>query len=137
LATPIVPTQPLVEPPTLPPAESPVPLETPTSTPLPIVPTTTLTVTLTETPLAVPTDTPEPSPEGSQEPPADGPGAAIINWVKFWDTMAVTVAYPWLCCGVGLLLLVPLVFLFLEIKGRRPPPRPPERLKVERRVDKE
>jgi hypothetical protein len=143
-ATPIVPTEPPVEPPTLPPAESPIPAETPTSTPLPVVPTATLTVTLTPsaepprgTPLPVPTDTPEPSPEDSQEPPADEPGAAIINWVKFWDTMAVTIAYPWLCCGVGLLLLVPLVFLFLEIKGRRPPPRPPERLSVERRVDKE
>jgi hypothetical protein len=101
------------------------------------VPTATLTVTLTATPLPTPAAALESSPEGNEEPPPDQPGAAVINWVKFWDTMAVTIAYPWLCCGVGLLLLVPLVFLFLEIKGRRPPPRPPERLRVERRVDKE
>jgi hypothetical protein len=46
--------------------------------------------------------------------------------VKFWDTIAVIFAYPWLCCGVGLMLMVPVGLLFLEIKGRRPPPSPPE-----------
>jgi hypothetical protein len=50
----------------------------------------------------------------------------IVNWVKFWDTLAVTFAYPWLCCGIALLLLVPVVLLFLEIKGRRPPRVTPE-----------
>jgi hypothetical protein len=45
--------------------------------------------------------------------------------------MAVTFAYPWLCCGVTLLLMVPVVLLFLEIKGRRPPPIPPEELPLE------
>jgi hypothetical protein len=58
-------------------------------------------------------------------PPADA-NQPIVNWVKFWDTIAVTLAYPWLCCGVALILLVPVVLLFLEIKGRRPPPKPPE-----------
>ena len=60
----------------------------------------------------------------------------VVNWVKFWDTVAVMLAYPWLCCGVGLLLLVPLVLLFLEIKGRRRPPMPPERLTPPKRGDK-
>jgi hypothetical protein len=61
--------------------------------------------------------TPQPSAGGNQQ---------IVNWVKFWDTIAVILAYPWLCCGVGLMLLVPVALLFLEIKGRRPPPKPPE-----------
>jgi len=31
-----------------------------------------------------------------------------------------------MCCGVGLLLLVPVGLLYLEISGRRRPPLPPE-----------
>jgi hypothetical protein len=38
----------------------------------------------------------------------------------------VWLAYPWMCCGVGLLLLVPVFLLYLEISGRRRPPLPPE-----------
>jgi hypothetical protein len=51
--------------------------------------------------------------------------------VKFWDTVVVTLAYPWLCCGIGLMLLTPIVLLYLEIKGRRPPPTPPEPVPTE------
>jgi len=68
---------------------------------------------------------------GAEQPPGNEAGQPVINWVKFWDTVAVALAYPWLCCGVGLLLLVPLFLLFLEIKGRRPPPIPPEPLPKE------
>lgn len=64
--------------------------------------------------------------------PASGANQPIVNWVKFWDTIAVTLAYPWLCCGVALLLMVPVVLLFLEIKGRRPPPSPPEQVPEEK-----
>ncbi len=71
-----------------------------------------------------------PTPETEQPPDAEA-GRSVINWVKFWDTVAVALAYPWLCCGVGLLLLVPLILLYLEIKGRRPPPMPPEPLPAE------
>jgi len=53
---------------------------------------------------------------------------SIINWTKFWDTLAVTAAYPWLCCGILLLLLVPVGLLYLEIKGRRRPESTPEGL---------
>jgi hypothetical protein len=69
-------------------------------------------------PTARPTRTPTPAPEAE--------GEATINWVKFWDTLVVWLAYPWMCCGVGLLLLVPVVLLYLEISGRRRPPLPPE-----------
>jgi hypothetical protein len=65
------------------------------------------------------------------QPPA-GSNEQIVNWIKFWDTIAVTLAYPWLCCGVALLLMVPVGLLFLEIKGRRRPPTPPEQLMEEK-----
>lgn len=131
-ATPIPPTPgaptlgaPTPAPPTLVPTPTPIPGQPTQPAPAPTVP-----LTATPTLLAFPTQTPTlppppPTPtlvqisEGSANEP-------IINWVKFWDTIAVTLAYPWLCCGVALLLLVPVILLYLEIKGRRPPSRPPE-----------
>jgi hypothetical protein len=62
------------------------------------------------------------------EMPAPGKGMPIINWTKFWDSVVVAFAYPWLCCGILLLLIVPLGMLYLEIKGRRRPPSTPESL---------
>ncbi|GAB4530621.1 MAG: hypothetical protein Kow0063_08990 [Anaerolineae bacterium] len=69
--------------------------------------------------------------------PLDETNPPVINWVKFWDTVAITLAYPWLCCGVALILLVPVGLLFLEIKGRRSPPIPPEPLLEETRGNEE
>ncbi len=79
-------------------------------------------------PTAKATQTPAPSPTARRVPtPTPAPeGEASINWVKFWDTLVVWLAYPWICCGVGLLLLVPVILLYLEISGRRRPPLPPE-----------
>jgi hypothetical protein len=88
----------------------------------------------TEPPTAVPEPTTPVEADEAPDtplPPEVGTNQPIINWVKFWDTMAVTFAYPWLCCGVTLLLMVPVVLLFLEIKGRRRPPIPPEELPLE------
>jgi hypothetical protein len=125
-----------VQPAPVPPTQAPVVTEAvPTQAPVPtqeqpIQPATSPTVVLILSPTPVsfpiqtptlppflPTPTPQPSAGGNQQ---------IVNWVKFWDTIAVILAYPWLCCGVGLMLLVPVALLFLEIKGRRPPPKPPE-----------
>jgi len=50
----------------------------------------------------------------------------VINWTKFWDTLVLYASYPWLCCGILLLLGVPLAFLMLEIRGRRRPRVLPE-----------
>jgi len=113
------------------PAEQPpVPEETssPVEAPEPpaAVPEATAPVQATE----MPAGAPEPEPES---PPGAEAGQPIINWVKFWDTMAVAVAYPWLCCGALVLLLIPVSLLYLEIKGRRRPPVPPEPLSVEER----
>lgn len=122
------------------PTEQPaLPLEEPTQPPLPAVEPT-------EPPVMLPTPTlpaqavaplrPSSGAEDGQAPGAEA-GQPVINWVKFWDTVAVTLAYPWLCCGVSLLLMAPLALLFLEIKGRRPPPRPPEPVSTPRRGDQE
>jgi hypothetical protein len=103
----------------------------PVPTPEPVQVPTTASEAAPPAPTSTPPDI-RPRPPVRQSP-ADAPGQPVINWVKFWDTMAVVVAYPWLCCGVSLLLLVPLVLLFLEIKGRRPPSMPPEPMPGEKR----
>ncbi|MGQ9500642.1 MAG: hypothetical protein ACUVSF_01055 [Anaerolineae bacterium] len=78
---------------------------------------------LIDEPIVQPPQTPEdvPVPRISQ---------FVINWTKFWDTIVLYASYPWLCCGILLLLGVPLAFLMLEIRGRRRPrvlPEPPTR----------
>ena len=129
-----------------PPADTPVPL--PTDTPLPPTETPVPSPTV-EAPTAVPTPTNTPTAEASTPviatatvtpvtlvpPPIDetqqsaGTGVSVINWTKFWDTVMVAVSYPWLCCGIALLLLVPVGLIYLEIKGRRRPPKLPEPLR--------
>ncbi|MCB0192927.1 MAG: hypothetical protein KDJ65_13365 [Anaerolineae bacterium] len=42
----------------------------------------------------------------------------ILDQAELIDTVVVSTAYIWLCCGIGLFLLIPLVFLFLQIRGR-------------------
>lgn len=42
----------------------------------------------------------------------------ILDQAELIDTVAVSGAYIWLCCGVGLFLLAPLLFLIIYIRGR-------------------
>jgi type IV secretory pathway VirB10-like protein len=42
----------------------------------------------------------------------------ILDQVELIDTAVVSGAYIWLCCGVGLFLLVPMFMLILYIRGR-------------------
>lgn len=42
----------------------------------------------------------------------------ILDLVELVDTVVVSGAYLWLCCGAILLLLIPLAFLFLQIRGQ-------------------
>ena len=42
----------------------------------------------------------------------------IFNRAQFIDTVVVSTAYVWLCCGIVIFLMIPLVFLFLQIRGR-------------------
>jgi len=82
----------------------------------------------------------EPLPEGSEPPPFIQPTAEtqvdsfegdqsfsneeasssnfILDRVELIDSIVVSGAYVWLCCGAILLLLIPLLFLFLQIRGQ-------------------
>ena len=83
---------------------------------------------------------PEPLPEGSGPPPFVQPTVEIggdnfeaedefldeeasssnfiLDRVELVDSIVVSGAYVWFCCGVFLLLLIPLIFLFLQIRGQ-------------------
>lgn len=123
------------------PTEGPVPAEgqpAQEELPAPVEPTQPPVALPQATPPAQATEAPGVFPATEAQPPNDpGAGQPVINWVKFWDTMAVLIAYPWLCCGISLLLLVPVLLLFLEIRGRRPPPMPPETLALEKKGNEE
>jgi hypothetical protein len=78
--------------------------------------------TVVEPALAAPTQ-PEPVDRHRAEAPADEAEADassnfIVDQAEFIDTVVISGAYVWLCCGVGALLLVPLVLLFVYIRGR-------------------
>jgi hypothetical protein len=47
-----------------------------------------------------------------------GPSQFILDQAELIDTVVVSGAYIWLCCGVSLFLLVPLALLFVYIRGR-------------------
>ena len=47
-----------------------------------------------------------------------GPSNFILDQAELIDTVVVSGAYVWLCCGVSLFLLVPLFLLFVYIRGR-------------------
>ena len=42
----------------------------------------------------------------------------IMDRAEFIDSVIVSGAYVWACCGIGLLLLVPIFLLVVEIRGR-------------------
>jgi hypothetical protein len=52
------------------------------------------------------------------EEPSRGPVQLILDQAELIDTVVVSGAYIWLCCGVSLFLLVPLFLLFVYIRGR-------------------
>jgi hypothetical protein len=52
------------------------------------------------------------------EDPPSGPSQFILDQAEFIDTVVISGAYIWLCCGVGLMLIVPLALVFVYIRGR-------------------
>lgn len=52
------------------------------------------------------------------EEESNGPANFILDQAELIDTVVVSGAYIWLCCGVSLFLLVPLALLFVYIRGR-------------------
>ena len=95
----------------------------PTSTPLPPpteVPTATAEL---QAEAEVAPEVPEPQPierSRRREEVVDqsGPRNFILDQAELIDTVAVSGAYIWLCCGFGLLLIAPLFLLLLYIRGR-------------------
>ncbi|MCK6624096.1 MAG: hypothetical protein L6R45_02850 [Anaerolineae bacterium] len=74
-------------------------------------------------PIAPTAPAPEPIRRDREEAPLDevegsGPAQFILDQAELIDTVVVSGAYVWLCCGVSLFLLVPLVLLFVYIRGR-------------------
>jgi len=47
-----------------------------------------------------------------------GPPNFILDRIELIDSVVVSTAYVWLCCGVLLFLLVPVFMLFLYLRGR-------------------
>ncbi len=68
-------------------------------------------------------ETPPPTPQerrparNSTTPAGDDP-QMVVDQAEFIDTVVVSFAYIWLCCGIVLILVLPLLFLFLHIRGR-------------------
>lgn len=68
----------------------------------------------------LPPPLPEPERRSSRDstPLADADSQMVVDQAEFIDTVVVSFAYVWLCCGIVLILVIPLVFLFLHIRGR-------------------
>jgi hypothetical protein len=74
-------------------------------------------------PLPAPEFAPPPEPDRNDFPPQENPEPQsprnfILDQVELIDTVVVSGAYVWLCCGVGLFLLIPIFLLVIYIRGR-------------------
>jgi hypothetical protein len=106
------------------------PTEAPTAT---LQPTLTVEPTSTMEPTAPPTEAPPtatlvPSPtsdagepEAEQEPQryADEDANFVFDWSMLVDTVALGASYIWLCCGVLLLVGLPVLFIALWVVSKR------------------
>lgn len=123
-----------------PPAQQPPAEQLPTETQSTDQSSTEPTVESSESTTEFESPVPEPLPEGSGPPPfiqptveaggdsleeegdfvedEEGSSNFILDRVELVDSVVVSGAYVWLCCGVLLLLLIPLFFLFLQIRGQ-------------------
>lgn len=66
---------------------------------------------------------PFPEPERTErredeEVESEGSLNLVLDRAEFIDSVIVSTAYVWLCCGIVLFLLIPLAFIFLQIRGR-------------------
>lgn len=71
-----------------------------------------------ETPLPPPLPEPERPSRRDPTPPGGDDAQMVVDQAEFIDTVVVSFAYVWLCCGIVLILVIPLIFLFLHIRGR-------------------
>ena len=92
--------------PTNPPTATPVPTETP------VVPTQTLAP-------QVATSTPVPAEQDGTDRYVQEDSNLLFDWTMLFDSVALGLSYAWLCCGVLILLGVPIFFVVLWSAARR------------------
>lgn len=85
----------------------------------PVAPETPQLSTIDEPP-PLPQPTPIPRTDNSDDLLDEEEGASnfILDRVEMVDSLVVSGAYVWLCCGAVFLLLIPLTFLLLQIRGQ-------------------
>lgn len=120
------PTTPTTEPATPTPAtptQSPTPMvtESPTATPRPSDTPTAITPTATDTPVPSPTLD---EGQGTQEPDEEGrypdeDSNVAFEWGMLFDTVALAISRIWLCCGILVLLGIPVGFVVLWVASKR------------------
>lgn len=119
------PTLPPPEPIEQPPAQpvAPQPQQAQPGAPQPVSPLATAAPGVAQPAEPLPPPLPEPTRASRQssfsEPAAKSDGQSLIlDQAELIDTVVVSTAYIWLCCGIIIILLIPLIFLFLQIRGR-------------------
>lgn len=110
--------------PTLPPAETVAPTQTPapTLTPAPTQPppTATLEPSPTSSPGGgMPVESGAEGSEGDSQRYAEDDTSLKFEWGMLFDSVALLLSYTWLCCGVFILLAVPVVFVVLWVISKR------------------
>jgi len=100
--------------------------------------TPTATLELTATPEPIPTETPSPQATAIEEVPtatwtaeptaeegdtegryAEGESGLQFEWGMLFDSVALGLSYIWLCCGVVILVGIPVLFAILWSASRR------------------
>lgn len=98
------------------------PVEQAPVAPAQAAPAATVPAVQSNAPAAPEAPTPEPASRRQRDETtaeeSEGPSNFILDQAELIDTVVVSGAYIWLCCGVGLFLLVPLALLFVYIRGR-------------------
>ena len=105
------------------PAETPTPESAlPSPSAIPTEPSATPTATPTAT-VVPPTMTPVPSATATLEEDrdrySDGESELRFDWSMLFDSAALALTYVWLCCGVLVLVGIPVFFIVLWAAGRR------------------
>jgi len=101
-------------------AEQPATGQSPVEQPAPVQPAGEAAPAPTLEPLAPVTTEDEPIPgnEFNEIPPGSDDTPMVLDEAELIDSVFVSFAYIWLCCGVILLLLIPLALLILYVRGR-------------------
>jgi hypothetical protein len=102
-------------PPTQAPAQQRQPVP-PTQPPAAVVPTSPPPTTAPAAEQATPVP-PPPLVPGEETQPGSGSGEVIIDSGLLIDSILVYVSYAWLCCGILLFILIPIVFVGLYVWG--------------------